>query len=209
MTRVVLAGAGSFAVEVSDVCRAAGLEVAAWIEGLDESAADMDADPPVVWVGDQARFEPEAPLVVGIGSVKRRALIELLLAQGRVLETVVHPSAIVSPTAVIEPGCVIFPGVIVGALSRIGTGTIVNRGALVGHHTTIGRHCFLGPGANVAGKVTIADEATIALAAVVRDHLSVGSGATVGAGAVAVADVPAGVTVVGIPAKALSRSADG
>jgi sugar O-acyltransferase (sialic acid O-acetyltransferase NeuD family) len=203
---VVVAGAGTFAAEVSDIAASAGFEVAAWIEGIDPARPTRQSDPPILWVDDQADFEPDLPLIVGIGPVARRALIERLIDEGRRLATIVHPAAVISHTSTIEDGCVVFPGVIVGAHTRIGLGTVVNRGALIGHHTSIGRHCFLGPGANVAGLVTIGDEVSIALAAVVRDRVKVGDGATVGAGAVAVSDVAPGVTVVGVPARPLERT---
>lgn len=198
---VVCAGAGTFAEEVSDVAQEAGIEVVALIEGLDPARADARAQPPILWVDEQADFEPELPLVIGIGPVARRGLIERLQREGRRLLTVRHPSALVSSSTTLHEGCVVFPGVIIGARSTVGLGTVVNRGVLIGHHTTIGRHCFLGPGANVAGMVTIGDQVTIALAAVVRDRLTIGDGAVVGAGAVAVKDVAPAVTVLGIPAR--------
>ena len=49
----------------------------------------------------------------------------------------------------------------------------------------------------------IGEQVYVGLAAVVRDDLSVGARAVIGAGAVA--DVAAGATVVGIPARPLAR----
>lgn len=198
---ILLVGAAVFAEEVTDLASMAGVEVAGWIEGLDPGRCDLDRRPPIVWVDDQAAFEPGLPILPAIGSVARRGILERLVGEGRHLATLIHPSAVVAPSAVIEPGCVVFPGVIIGARARIGRGTIVNRGALVGHHTTIGPYSFLGPGANVAGCVTIGEQVHIAVGAVVRDRLTVGDRATVGAGAVAVKDVPVDVTVVGVPAR--------
>jgi sugar O-acyltransferase (sialic acid O-acetyltransferase NeuD family) len=198
---VILVGAAAFAEEITDLCRMGGLPVAGWIEGIDADRADPAADPPIVWVDEQAAFEPDLPVLPAIGAVARRGIVERLVAEGRALATFVHPSAVVAPSAVVEPGCVVFPNVVIGAASRIGQATIVNRGALIGHHTRIGRYGFVGPGANVAGKVTIGDEAYLAIGSVVRDGLTIGDGATVGAGAVAVTDVAAGVTVVGVPAR--------
>jgi sugar O-acyltransferase (sialic acid O-acetyltransferase NeuD family) len=204
--RLILVGAASFAEEVADLAVAAGFEVAAWIEGLDPSAADAKHDPPILWLDDQAAFEPSLPVLPAIGSVKRMGIVRRLVGEGRALATLVHPSAVVSPSAIIEPGCVIGALVVVGARSRVGEGTVLNRGALVGHHTEIGRYCFLGPGANVAGKVTLGEQVYVGAGAVVRDHLRVGDRAVVGMGAVAVKDVPADVTVVGVPAAPLERS---
>jgi acetyltransferase EpsM len=205
-TRTILVGAASFAEEVTDLAAAADLEIVAWIEGLDRSVIDPAHDPPVLWVDDQASFEPDLPILPAIGSVERRGIVRRLLAEGRVLTTLIHPSAVISPTAVIEPGCVVFPLVVVGAYARVGEGTILNRGALVGHHTEIGAYSFLGPGANVCGKVRCGEQVHVGPGAVVRDRLTLGDHAVVGMGAVAVKDVAARVTVVGVPAR--PREAD-
>ena len=125
---VILVGAGSFAEEISDLAPAAGLEVRAWIEGLDRSVVDPRHEPPIVWVDDQAGFEPGLPILPAIGSVKRMGIVRRLVGEGRSLATLVHPSAVVSPTAEIGAGCVIFPLVVVGARSALGEGTVLNRG---------------------------------------------------------------------------------
>lgn len=201
---VILVGAGAFAEEVADLASDAGVTVRAMIEGIDRTKASS-GPVPILWVDDQASFRPDLPIAPAIGSPRRATLIDRLVGAGRSLGTLVHPSAVISRSAVIGPGCVIFPNVVVGAQTMIGRGTIVNRGALIGHHTTIGRDCFLGPGANVAGKVTIGDRVQIALAAVVRDAIQVGDDAIVGAGGVAVRDVAARTTVVGLPAREMNR----
>ena len=203
---VILVGAGRFAEETTDVAADAEVEVVAWIEGLEPGLADPAHDPPIVWVGDQAAFRPDMPVLPAIGSVRRRALVERLVAEGRSLATLVHPSAVIARTAILEPGCVVFPGVVIAARTRVATGTIVNRGALIGHHTTIGAHSFIGPGATIAGGVEIGEEVQIGIGAIVRDDRRIGAGATVGAGAVVVADVAAGITVIGLPARPMERT---
>jgi sugar O-acyltransferase (sialic acid O-acetyltransferase NeuD family) len=205
-SQVILVGASVFAEEVTDLCRMAGVPVAGWIEGIDADRCDPAADPPIVWVGDQATFRPGLAILPAIGAVARRGIVERLVSEGRALATFIHPTAIVASTAVVEDGSVLFPNVVVGARSRIGRGTIVNRGALIGHHSSIGSFSFVGPGANIAGKVEIGDDCYLAIASVVRDGLSIGAGATVGAGAVAVKDVPPGVTVVGVPARPIAEA---
>jgi sugar O-acyltransferase (sialic acid O-acetyltransferase NeuD family) len=205
-SRVILVGAFTFAEEVTDLCATAGLEVAAWIEGLDRDRVDAGHDPPIIWVDDQAGFEPILPILPAIGSVARKGIVERLVSEGRSLATFVHPTAVVSPSAVVEPGCVIFPLVVVGAHARIGRGTVLNRGSLVGHHTVIGPFSFLGPGANVCGVVEIGEQVHVGPGAVVRDRLRVGDRAVVGMGAVAVKDVAADVTVVGVPARPVEKA---
>lgn len=204
--RVILVGAGRFAEETTDVAADAGIAIAAFIEGIDPSRADATFLPPILWVDDQAAFEPALPILPAIGSPRRRALVERLVGEGRSLATLVHPSSTVARSAILEPGCVIFPHVVVGARTRIGRGTIVNRGTLIGHHTVVGSHVFIGPGANVAGGVSIGDEAYIGMGSIIRDDRTIGAGATVGAGAVVVGDVEPGVTVIGLPARPMERS---
>jgi acetyltransferase EpsM len=204
--RVILVGAGPFAADITEVALDAGFEIAAWIEGLDPERADPTADPPIIWVGDHAAFEPDAPIAPAISTPRRRPLIERLEADGRLLVSIVHPSAVIARSAVLEAGCVVGPNVVVGALARIGHGTILNRGALVGHHSIIGAHGFLGPGANVAGGVQVGAGVYIGLGAIVREDRTIGAGAMVGAGAVVVGDVEPGITVIGLPARPMERS---
>lgn len=203
MKRVILVGAGRFAEEVTDVALMAGIEVAGWIEGLDASRARVHPSPPILWVDEQRAFEPDLPIVPAIGAVARRGLVERLVAEGRRLATLVHPSAVVAPSAHLEPGCVVFPNVVIGARARIGAATIVNRGALVGHHTEIGAYSFVGPGANLAGAIHVGEQVYVGVGAVVRDGMRVGAHAMIGAGAVVVADVAEGTTVFGVPARPL------
>jgi len=198
---VVLAGAGGFAADVTDVAADAGFRVAAWIEGLDADREDLNHEPPILWVDRHRSVDSGMGVVPAIGAVARRALLERLVSEGRGLITVVHPSAVVSATATIGPGCVIFPNVVIGARTHIEQGTIINRGALIGHHVDVGAWSFVGPGANIAANVALGSQVYLGIGSIIRDGTSIGAGATVGAGAVVIDDVSPGLTVVGIPAR--------
>jgi acetyltransferase-like isoleucine patch superfamily enzyme len=53
--------------------------------------------------------------------------------------------------------------------------------------------------------VVLGEQVHVGVGAVVRDRLRIGDRAVIGMGAVAVKDVPADVTVVGVPAAPLQR----
>jgi UDP-perosamine 4-acetyltransferase len=53
--------------------------------------------------------------------------------------------------------------------------------------------------------VTVENGAHIGLGAAIKQKVRIGMNAVVGAGSVVVRDVPAGVTVVGVPARELAR----
>ncbi|MGZ6268776.1 MAG: hypothetical protein ACXWNR_09485, partial [Candidatus Limnocylindrales bacterium] len=71
-----------------------------WMRGwnLRQTAiADPAHLPPIVWVDDQASFEPALPILPAIASVQRLGIVRRLVGEGRRLAILVHPSAVVSP----------------------------------------------------------------------------------------------------------------
>lgn len=206
--RLILVGAGAYAEEVMDLCASVGVEVAAWIEGIDPARADPGGRPRILWVGEQAGYEPGLPILPAIGSVKRHALVDRLVSEGRTLATLIHPMSWRAPSATLEAGVVVFPFVPVGARSHVGRGTILSRSSAVGHHTRIGAHCFVAPGAVIAGKITIGDQVHVGIGALLRDGVTIGDGATIGMGAVVTKDVAPGITVVGNPARIFAPAGD-
>jgi serine O-acetyltransferase len=102
----------------------------------------------------------------------------------------IHPAARIGRRLFIDHG----HGVVIGETAEVGDDVTLYQGVTLGglslaagkRHPTLGNGVIVGAGAKVLGAITIGD------------------GARIGANAVVVADVPPGVTVVGIPARPLS-----
>lgn len=155
-------------------------------------------------------FPPGAvKLVNGLGSISdttaRRQLFLRLAAAGYGFLSVKHPQAIVSASAHISEGVQIMAGVVVQTGVRLGRNAIVNTGAIVDHDCDIGEHVHLAPGVTLSGNVRIGDGVHVGTAATIIQGIEIGPGATVAAGAVVVADVAAGETVLGVPARSRRR----
>ncbi|MEA2973433.1 MAG: hypothetical protein QOG82_1891 [Actinomycetota bacterium] len=143
-------------------------------------------------------------LVIGFGDGPgRRAAVQACREAGVGLPPLVHPSAVVSATATIGEGCQILALAYVGPDAVLAGGVLVNTGAIVEHDCHLGEGAVVGPGAVLAGRVTLEEGAEIGAGATVLPDRSVGAGARVGAGAAVTHDVPPGVTVAGVPARAL------
>ena len=143
--------------------------------------------------------------VVAIGDNRFRAsCFDHALASGLLPETLIHPTAVISNSATVAPGTVVMPGVIVNAAAVIAEDCILNSGAIIEHDCRIGSHVHIAPRAVLGGGVSVGSFAHIGIGATILPMADIGDQSTVGAGAVVLHGAPAGSTVIGVPAKALS-----
>lgn len=124
-------------------------------------------------------------------------LARLISHMGRFLTDIeIHPGAIIGRRFFIDHGA----GAVIGETAEIGDDVTLYHGVTLGgtslepgkRHPTIGNNVVIGSGAQILGPVTVRE------------------GARIGANAVVLKDVPAGVTMVGIPARpVLPRTSGG
>ena len=194
---VHIAGTGSFAAEIADWARAAGIEVEALIELEDsERVGSVIHGLPVVHLDSETTG---GRAILGRGG-DRRGHWAQLAAAGWSPAGVIHPTAHLAATAEVAASATVGPLAVIGAESTIGEQAIVSRGALVGHHVQVGDFASLNPGVNIGGDAKIGAGVYLGMGSIIVNRTVVGAGATVAAGAVAVRDVAAEVRVQGVPA---------
>ena len=87
----------------------------------------------------------------------------------------------------------------------VGENTKIDNLVMVAHNCVIGRNCLLAAHTGISGSVTVGDGVIFGGKAGIGDHIHIGEGARVAAGAGVLADIPAGETWSGYPAKPLRQ----
>jgi sugar O-acyltransferase (sialic acid O-acetyltransferase NeuD family) len=211
--RIVIVGAGGFGREVLDVLRAMDPDQSQF-EFVGFVAEDKP-DPEVLaridasWLGTPSAFLPAAMAshyVIGIAAPRIRERISMLFdAAGLEAATLIHPTATFGRDVVLGAGSVMAAGSSVTTNIRVGRHVHLNLHVTVGHDCIIGDFVTIHPGVALSGGVTIDSGTLLGTTSCVLPGRSIGSDVVVGAGALVTHDVADGTTVVGIPARPLSR----
>jgi len=205
---LLIVGAGGF-----------GREVLGYIEDdnplfrvkgfLDSRGDALEGTPRSVGiVGDPLTYQPLADEVfmAAVGDPQMRFKYTATLRDVHHVDfaTVVHPRANVSRHANLRHGCIIAPQVGLSVDTHIGEFSCIQEYTVVGHDAHIGNWCQINSHCTIAGGARIGHFVTIHPNSVVTARAVIGDGAIVGPGSVVMGRIPAGITVLGNPARRFS-----
>jgi sugar O-acyltransferase (sialic acid O-acetyltransferase NeuD family) len=203
---VILIGAGGHARVLLDALRLVKQDFAGCLAKA-PPPADWPVDCP--YLGDDDAVQQFAParfdLILAVGSTKagawRQSIFSKFEKAGFTFASVIHPSAHIAKDVQVHAGVQVMANCTIQSGAMIGDNVIVNTSAVIEHGCRLGAFAHVATGAILCGDVVIGEAAHIGAGAIVLQGLEIGAGATVGAGAVVTKSVPAGMTVVGNPAR--------
>jgi len=211
MNQLLILGAGGHGKVMADAAEASG----AWqqIAFLDDRHAVLDGTfrwPVLAGIQEAQRFASEyVDAIVAVGDTEMRlAWLEMLAAQGFCLPSLIHPAAWVSPWASLQDGCVVMANATVQIDAELGRGCIVNTAASIDHDCILGDGVHVCPGVSLGGDVHVGGGSWLGIGCSVIQGVRIGEHVTVAAGAAVINDIADGLTVAGVPARAITPRRD-
>lgn len=139
-------------------------------------------------------------------SKARQQIAERCIANDCIPSSIRAKSSVIYDDNTIGEGDILCNNTTITSRCWIGKFFHANLNAYVGHDCLIGDYVTFSPNVACSGNVRIGDHVFIGAGAIIIPKITIGSHAVIGAGAIVTKDVPEGVTVVGNPARIVSKS---
>ncbi|PAP76392.1 acetyltransferase [Rubrivirga marina] len=212
MQDLVIYGTGGFARETLQVALDINEDGGTWnvlgfLDDDPEQHGQSIHDLPVLGGAGWLTNRSDVQVAVGIGSTpaKRKVVRRLADAQHSAFATLIHPRAWIGRRVGVGAGTIVCAGTMVTTDIEIGDHVILNLDCTVGHDTQIEQFTTVAPSVNISGDIRIGEGCDLGTGAAIIQGVSIGAWTVLGAGAVVVRDLPANVTAVGAPARAIKE----
>lgn len=207
MKRLALLGASGHGKVVADIALLTGWEV---IDFYDDAWPKRNQNGRWPVIGDTeallSRLSDYQGVLVSIGHCAIRwEKQQRLQALAAPLISLIHPMTSVSRFSEMGPGTVLMAGAVVNVDAVIGAANIINTGATVDHDCRLSDAVHICPGAHLSGDVQVGHGSWVGVGATIKQGMTIGRDVMIGAGAVVVRPVADGQTVIGNPARLLTK----
>ena len=204
---IILIGGGRFVWEIIPLLRESGRDAVGILDDryqeLPSSVGGVAVRGPMSAIDDFGDCE----IVVAVAASASRSQVARSLIAGGIdgsrFASVIDPSVRNPAACEIGAGSILFGGVNITADVVLGRHVVAMPGVTITHGCRIDNFVTFASGVSLGGGVVIGTAAYIGMNASVRQGVTVGAGATIGMGAAVLADVPAGETWAGVPARRL------
>jgi len=211
MKKIILYGASDYGCEVADhindindINKSPEWEIAGFLDDNPIWENKIRNDIPVLgnksWLENKDLTPYYFICCIGNPKIKSKIISHLALYKVK-YASIIHPSVIKSTKSEIGEGCIIMAGNIISTSAKINDHVIINIGCTIGHNTTIDKYSCINPGANISGNVIIDSGVLVGTNATILENKKIGINAVVSASAMVYTDVPAEMTVMGVPAR--------
>lgn len=137
-------------------------------------------------------------------AVKRWSVRRKLEAYNLPFASLIHPDIDVTGVT-FGRDTIIYPHAHLGPEVSLREGSVIFMGADVGHESRLAYGCIIAPHAVVNARVELGDGVYVGTNAAILPEVKVGPWAVIGAGTVAMRNVPAGATLLGVPGKIVCK----
>lgn len=135
----------------------------------------------------------------------KRKIVSRIQEYTNNIPSLVHPDVNLEYVTV-GKGVFIPDGCVIGTRSVIGNHVTFRYNATVSHDVEVEDFVFVGPGSMTTGNVTLKEGCYLGACCCIINGVTVGKESVVGASAMVHKNVPAGITVTGVPAKELIKT---
>lgn len=203
-SKLIIISAGGFGRTIAGIAMTDSAHGKIWkMAGFLDQRRELAAKTRFPILGDpdtyQVGFEEKFICALGEPALRRRYAAALVKqgADFTNLLTSVH----IGEGLRIGRGCVFEPDVKVGVDVTLGDFVLVQSTTIIGYEVSLGDYTTVGSFVFIGGRAQIGSDVMIHPHATILPGVKIGDGAVIGAGSVVIGNVPAGLTVMGNPAK--------